>query len=252
MADNAIASGAAILTANAGGLNSGLDKAATDEKTWGTKVTGSINSVFSSKGGTMGGLQSIGTAVTNQLAGLASKAKSVLSGAGGAIGTMLGGPIGGAIGSAVGGTLGSIGETVVAAIATPFEKLDLFAKINKQAENLGISASQVQGLTAVMGKAGIEGDAVAQTFAQMGKQISDVATGHGKGAGMAFAKLGLDAAELMKLKPDQQLLKIADAFAAMPKGHFKRRPRCSFLVVTAPRCCRSCRRAVPACKTSSR
>jgi hypothetical protein len=218
MADNAIASGSVILTANADGLTSGLDKAATGVKSWATNISGALNSTFNAKGGTLGAFQHIGTSVTNQLAGLASKAKSLLSGAGTAIGTMIGGPIGGAIGAAVGSAVGTLGETVAGAIAAPFEKLDLFANINKQAKSLGISASQFQGLTAVMGKAGIEGNQVAQVFTHMGKLISDVASGHGKGAALAFEQLGLSATQLAGMKPDQQLLAIADAFAKLPPG----------------------------------
>jgi hypothetical protein len=218
VSSNAIASGSAILTANADGLASGLDKAAKDVKSWGTKVGGVITSTFSGKGGVLGGLQNLGGAVTGKLAGLATAAKGLLSGAGMAIGTMIGGPIGGAIGGAVGSAIGSIGETVVGALGAPFEKLDLFAKINKQAQSLGVSASQFQGLTAVMGKAGIEGDQVAGIFATMGKSISDVAAGKGKGAALAFQSLGLDAEKLRAMKPDEQFLAIADAFAKMPAG----------------------------------
>lgn len=215
---NAIASGSVILTANADGLKASLDRAAQHVGTWGQGVAASLSNAFNAKGGALGGLQHIGGAVTGKLAGLASAAKGLLSGAGTAIGTMLGGPIGGAIGAAVGSAVGALGETVVGALGAPFEKLDLFAGIVKQSASLGISASQFQGLTAVMGMAGIEGDHVGQTFAVMGKQISDVAAGKGKGAALAFEKLGLSAAELMAMKPDQQFLAIADAFKKMPAG----------------------------------
>src|SRR4051812_3980475 len=121
MANNAIASGAVTLTANADGLAAGLDKGAKDVQTWGTKVGASLTSLFNSKGGTMGALQNLGGAVTNKLAGLASAAKGLLSGVGAGIGTAIGGPIGGAIGGAVGSAVGALGETVVGALAAPFE-----------------------------------------------------------------------------------------------------------------------------------
>ncbi len=216
MSSNAIASGSAILTANADGLAAGLDKGAKAVQTWGTKVAATINSTF--KGGTLGGFQNIGSAAVGQLAGLANAAKSALSGAGLAIGTMIGGPIGGAIGSAVGSAVGELGTVAVGALAAPFEKLNKFSDIHFQSKSLGVSASQFAGLSVVMEKAGIDGAHVAQTFAVMGKQISDVAAGKGKGAALAFQTLGLNAAELVNLKPDQQLLKIADAFHNMPAG----------------------------------
>lgn len=214
---NAVASGSVILTANADGLKTGLDKSGKDVLTWGQK-TGNLLATTLNKGG--GGFSSaaIGGAVGASLAGLGSKLKAGAASLGVVIGTAVGGPIGAAIGGAVGATAGSLFESVFDAVATPFEKIDLFGKIVKQSKSLGISASQFQGLTAVMGKAGIEGDAVAQTFATMGKQISDVAAGKGKGAALAFEALGLDAERLMQLKPDEQFLAIADAFAAMPAG----------------------------------
>lgn len=215
---NAIASGSVVLTANADGLKSGLDKAGKDVQGWGARIGNTLSTAFNAKGGTMGGLQSLGAAVVSPLVGLASKAKGLLTGAGVAIGTMVGGPIGGAIGGAIGSGLGGIGEVVVGAIAHPFEKLDLFRDIVKQSAALGISASQFQGLSVVMAKAGIEGEGVSQVFASMGKQIADVASGHGKGAARAFEMLGLDAQKLIAMKPDQQFLAIADAFAAMPPG----------------------------------
>src|SRR5258708_6668914 len=110
MSSNAIASGSAILTANADGLASGLDKAAKDVKGWGTKVGGTLTKLFNSKGGTIGAVSNVGTAITDKLAGMAAKAKDILAGVGGAIGMALGGPIGGAIGTAVGKALGTLGE----------------------------------------------------------------------------------------------------------------------------------------------
>ena len=203
MAANSIGNASLILSSNGSGLLSGLGNSLSGIKSWGDKAQTSVASSVK--------------AISNKVSTSLSAAKSILGGAGTAIGTALGGPIGAVIGGAVGSAAGGIVESIFGAITEPFDKLDLFAKINKQAQTLGISASQFQGLTQVMAKAGIEGDAVSQTFALMGKNVADAAGGHGRAA-PALKQLGIDAQALLSLPIDKQFMAIGDAINQLPPG----------------------------------
>lgn len=211
---NAIASGSAILTANADGLKSGLEKSAADVKSWGTRVAGSLSNTFNAKGGTLGALQNIGGSIAGGISGFAAKAKGLLSGAGTGIGMAIGGPIGAAIGGAIGSAVGAVGEAIAGAIAAPFERLDMFGAIKKQADTLGVSASQFQGLTQQFERFGIEGPQATIAMEKFGAKIADAARG-APNASAAFERLGLNAQELAHLPLDQSLLRVSDAIKGL-------------------------------------
>ena len=203
MAANSIGNASLRLSASGGDLAAGLAKAGQGIKAWGDKTQAAVAGAV--------------TGVAGKVVGGLSNAKALLSGAGAAIGTYLGGPIGTAIGGAVGTAAGGIVETIFGAITEPLERLNVFGGLTKQAASLGIASSQFAGLTQQMSKFGIEGNEVNATFAKLGKKVSEAKSGNADAAA-SFAKLGLNAQQLASLPLDEQFLSVADAIAKLPPG----------------------------------
>ena len=203
MAANSIGNASLRLSASGGELASGLAKAGQGIKQWGDKTQAAV-------AGTV-------TAVAGKVVGGLSNAKALLSGAGAAIGTYLGGPIGTAIGGAVGSAAGGIVESIFGAITEPLERLNVFGGLTKQADALGIKSSQFAGLTQQLARVGVEGDAANAVFAKLGKKVSDATHGNAE-ASASFARLGINAQELSKLPLDEQFKRVADAVALLPPG----------------------------------
>jgi hypothetical protein len=191
------------LTSNGTGLVQGLGNSLAGIKQWGDKAQAAV-------AGTVAG-------VAGKVVGGLSNTKALLAGAGTAIGTFLGGPIGAAIGGAVGTAAGGIVESIFGAVTAPFDNLNVFGGIVKQAESLNVSASQLQGLTQVLGRAGVEGEQVGAVFGKLGKKISDASRGEGDAA-KTFQQLGLNAQQLLNLPVDEQFKAIADAISKLPPG----------------------------------
>ena len=80
----------------------------------------------------------------------------------------------------------------------------------KTADKLGITTEALAGLQLAAGEAGIENATLSKALQTLAKNTSNTAHGIGSAAD-AYKRLGLDAAELNNLSPDQQLLAIADA-----------------------------------------
>lgn len=180
-----IGSASVTIAANADRLTAGLDKAAKDVTDW-AKIT-EQKAAAKSGGGAGGGL--IGTILMGAKGGPAG----VLAAAGGAL-------IGGG----------------AAGLFDAFDRLKDLGKVGKQADALGIASDQFMGLSAAMGKVGVEGDAVGATFAKLGNRIQQAAGG-GAAAG-AFKQIGIDAASLAGMPLDQQFLAVADAISKIPPG----------------------------------
>jgi hypothetical protein len=136
LAANSIGNASLVLSSSGEGLASGLTKAAMGIKSWSDKAQANI----------AGAVTGIGAKVVGGL----SNAKALFAGVGAAIGTCLGGPIGTAIGGAVGEAAGGIIEHIFSAVTKPFDNLNLFGKLNRQASTLGVSASQFQGFTHIL------------------------------------------------------------------------------------------------------
>jgi hypothetical protein len=220
VAANSIGNASLHLSTTGGQLSQGLQQATSEVNTFAKSATSKLSSIggaLSKAKGFTDKAQSAVVGAVGKAGGWLSNAKGLLSGAGTVIGTFLGGPIGAAIGGAIGGALGSVGETVFGAISAPFEKLKELAATQKQADVLGVSASQLQGLSLQLGRVGIEGEQVGQTFAVMGKNVADAAGGHGRAA-PALAQLGINAKQLLALPIDEQFKAIADAVSKLPPG----------------------------------
>ncbi len=175
---NSIGNAALVLSTSGGKLTQGLESAGSEIKGWAQKASASTGGALAGIGGRLAGF-------------------------------LKGGPHIAAI--------AAIGTTIYEAISQPFDKLKELGGIQKQADTLGISASQLQGLTKQLERVGIEGEGVSQTFAQMGKNVADAAGGHGRAA-PALKQLGIDAKALLHLPVDEQFKAIADAIAKLPPG----------------------------------
>ena len=191
MAANAIASGSAILTANADGLKSGLDKAANDVKGWGAKVQGSAGGAGGKSGGKAGG--------------------------GGMLGSLLGGA--GGLGKAVPVIAGV--TAVVAGLGFAADKvvgtLDDMAKQGAMANALGMTSEQFTGIAGVAKSVGNDTKEFVESLVTMGNLGRDAAAGT-ETASKAFADMGLNAEAFNKLRADEQLFEVFDALNKMTDG----------------------------------
>lgn len=185
MAYNAIASGSAILTTNADGLKSGLDKAANDVKGWGNKVQGAAGG-SGGKGGLLG---------------------SLLGGGGGAIAKL--GPWG--IAAAAGlGAVTVAGKEVI-------ETLGDMAKQGAMAKALGMTSEQFTGIAGIAKSVGTDTKEFVESLVTMGNLGRDAAAGT-ETASKAFADLGLNADEFNKLRADEQFIQMFDALGKVTDG----------------------------------
>lgn len=118
-----------------------------------------------------------------------------------------------AVGTALGFGIGELKQ----GISTVQDKLRELTGYQKRADVLGISASQLQGISLQLGKVGISAQEVNSLFAKMGKNLADSGGGHGRAA-PALQQLGIDAKQLLALSPDKQFLALADAISKLPPG----------------------------------
>jgi hypothetical protein len=189
VAANNIGSASLVLSTSGSKLTSGLDKSAGEIKSFAGKASEHLNSI--------GG--KISSGVGAAASGISSKLMMA----------MKAGPY---VAAAAG-----LGLVIYEAIRSPFDKLKELGGLQKKADVLGISSSQLAGLTNQLKRVGIESDQVGDLFAKMGKNLYDAGGGHGKAA-PALKQLGIDAKALMDLAPDEQFKKIADEISKLPPG----------------------------------
>lgn len=82
--------------------------------------------------------------------------------------------------------------------------------VAKTAAKLGIATDQLQGLTHAAELSGVSSNKLEMAMQRLTRRTAEAAGGTGE-AVKAFAELGLNAAEMNKLSPDQLLGKVADA-----------------------------------------
>ena len=94
-----------------------------------------------------------------------------------------------------------------AALGQAAERLDEIAKMS---DRLGIASEKLAGLTLAASQTGASARDLSVGMRDMVRRISEAATGSGEAAG-ALRELGLSAAEMNKLAPDEQFAKLATA-----------------------------------------
>lgn len=151
----------------------------------------------------------LGKAVST-IKGMLSQATGVIGGFGGQAGgafLALPGPAGVAAAAVVGLTRAIAGSVSAAA-----EAIDAEAKL---ADRLGVSTEALQGLQHAAGLSGVGQEQLSTALTMMTRQLGEAAGGSAT-AQAAFARLGLSAAELGALSPDEALERVADGLNALP------------------------------------
>jgi hypothetical protein len=185
-AANAIGSGSVILTANADGLTSGLDKAAKDVTRWGGRVQKNV--AGAGKGGILGGL-------------VGSAAKGLATGVGFGVGRLLVSGITGAMGGGAGGGLDGIED-----------RLKELGRAGDTARVFGMSAEAFTGMAGAARAAGSNQREFIESLVTVGKLGKDAANGT-ETAAKAFQMLGLNAADFNNLNTEDKYYTIMDAIS---------------------------------------
>ncbi|MFO0802009.1 MAG: hypothetical protein U0791_02645 [Gemmataceae bacterium] len=206
-----IASGSAVLTADADQFSKGLGEATKELNSWGQNAGKELASIGSQLKKQFGGMFSGG--------GIAAS----LTGMGGVVlGTAIGGPIGTAIGSGISdGIKGASAAAKMLAVdvtETLFDQMKGLAKKGDMAAALGMTAEQFTGVAGLAKSVGEDTREFIESLVTMGKLGNDAFKGVGEVAGPAFKALKLDAAEFVALRPDQQFFKMFEALHALGPG----------------------------------
>lgn len=199
-ANNAIGTGAIVITADADQVPAGLTKASGHLSKW-AKDSGKIADAATGGKGLVGSMLGGGRGIAGSVAGSLG---TLLGGAGGPLGMALGG----GIGAAIGGGLAMSGDFLEKGLHSIKE----LSHKGRVAESLGVDSGQFTGLELAFKRFGANADAVAPSLTRLGKNVTDATFGVPKAAA-AFEMLGLDAARISGLSLDQQFLEVAGAIS---------------------------------------
>jgi hypothetical protein len=178
-----LASGAAVLTANADPFKQGLDQSSADLNKWGA-TTGKQLTSFGSQ---------FRTSFTSMFAG--------------------------GLGVGAGGAMASFGINAARSFGHQFmDQLNDIGKQSDMAKALGMTTAQFSGVAGLAKSFGEDTKEFIESLVTMGKLGSDAAAGIGEVAGPAFAALNLNAAQFIKLRPDQQFFAMFDALNKVGDG----------------------------------
>lgn len=100
-------------------------------------------------------------------------------------------------------------------VAMVKSQIDIADATNKTAEKLGTTAEAVSALTYVASLADVSAQELANSLQFMNRNLADAAKGTGE-ARFALKDLGLSAKDLKDLKPEEAMLKIAEALEKIP------------------------------------
>jgi hypothetical protein len=203
---NAIGTGAVILTANADGVEPGLNKATSSLQKWAKdsdKIAAKVNSSAA---------KSVGS---NMGSSIVAVGGGGLAAAGATIGTLIGGPAGTALGGAIGSGVGAAVSAGAGFFEDATKSVKELAAQGKVAASLGVSSDQFMGLGLAAKKAGVDQE---QFAAVLGKMEGKVAQAAAKGGAYAesLSSIGLSAKQVAGMSADQQLLAISTAISTLP------------------------------------
>ena len=116
--------------------------------------------------------------------------------------------------TAVIGAATAAGVALYAFVKPAFEAIDANAKL---ADRLGITMEALSGLQHIANLSGVSTELLTASIQKMQINLSDAAMGIGS-AKEAFAQLGINAAALMRIAPEDQFAAIADALAKIPNN----------------------------------
>lgn len=250
MPANSIGSTSLILSTQSDQLTAGLQQAGSQINNWskttaqqtqnhfaglgkdiGNKLSTGINAATSGLG--KGAFSGLGGALSSALGGL----KSVVGGAGSALGGVLGLALKTGLGAAL-GPIGLVLTTALAAATAPLEKMNELLSLQRQAETIGMAASELQGMELLVKKVGLDAGQTVQMLEQMGRNITDInvhreisqgdksgkigggaeLSSAGRGAAAVLDKLGVSVQSLASLPLEEQFKQVADAINQIPRG----------------------------------
>lgn len=117
---------------------------------------------------------------------------------------------GGTVGKAVGMATTAIAATTAALGALTVKQMGVIDATSKLSASLGIQLENFQALSLVANEAGVDQEKLGMFITRSQKALIEASRGT-ETYGRSFRALGLDIGELIKLSPDQQFLKIAEA-----------------------------------------
>lgn len=117
------------------------------------------------------------------------------------------------IGLAVAGPLAALGS-VAGITALTRQSFTLGDALGKSSDQLGIATERLAGLQFAAKLAGVESAALSSVIARLSSSLVKAAGGS-KEPAEALARLGLRAEDLLRLSPDEQLLRIGDALRSV-------------------------------------
>lgn len=123
--------------------------------------------------------------------------------------------IGGALLKGVGMLSGAFRSATGSAqqfFTSTLERVDALGKLSS---SIGVAVQPLQILGKAASEAGVGQDKLGEAFKRMNKRIAEATMGFGE-ALPALQRLGLDAAELSKMSPDQAFMKIGEAISGLP------------------------------------
>ena len=103
------------------------------------------------------------------------------------------------------------GRAFVGLATNALKTVDAIGKLSK---STGISAEGLQAFSLAASDAGVDQVALSGAFGRMSKRLAEAAKGFGE-AKPALEQLGLSAANLVKLSPDEQFLRIGEAIGGL-------------------------------------
>lgn len=115
---------------------------------------------------------------------------------------------GGLAGIGAGIAIGGLQEAVTGAF-------ELASSMSEAASRIGVTVEALQELRVAAADNGVSNDALESSMARLNVQLGKLQAG-AKPATAAFAAIGLSAADLKGLKPEESFARIADAIAAIP------------------------------------
>lgn len=115
---------------------------------------------------------------------------------------------------AIGGTIAGLGVAIVTPLAMAVKKLaDTGFELRKLSSQLGMSVEALSALEFAAGQSGVELEDLSGALEELNIRLGEAVQDGTGPLAESFKKLGLNAAELAKMKPEERFKKIAQAIA---------------------------------------
>jgi hypothetical protein len=102
------------------------------------------------------------------------------------------------------------------AVSGLMDTASMMDEVGKSSDKIGIATESLISLRWAAKQSGIEFDSLEKSLIKMSRNLSEVASGGGKAVSDSLGEIGLSARQLMTLKPEDQIGRIADGLNALP------------------------------------